>query len=30
MGVTRESPPLTRLKARMQILQEVPEEERDE
>jgi len=30
MGVTRESPPLIRPKARMQILQEVPEEERDE
>jgi len=30
MGVTRESPSLMRQKARMQILQEVPEEERDE
>ena len=30
MGVTRESPPLTRFRARMQILQEMPEEERDE
>jgi len=30
LGVTRESPPLTKPEARRQILQEVPEEERDE
>jgi len=30
LGVTRESPPLTKPEARTQILQEVPEEERDE